>query len=109
MTDAFRNPDLTVDLLAPMLEALAEMPEADCNYILSKCLSVVQRAVGGGRWSAVWNENANRMMFEDLDLALLIQLTLEVLQENLGNFLSAPASTSSQLSPAESGTLPGAS
>ncbi len=80
-----------IDLLEPAVDALAEMPEADCDYVLRRCLSVVQRQVGTA-WQSVWNDSAKRLMFEDIDLAAMIQISMQVLGDNLGNFISAPAS-----------------
>jgi hypothetical protein len=99
------NPDTTmVDLLAPIIDALAAMPEDDCNYILHHCLAMVQRFQGGSAWANVWSEPAKRMIFEDIDLAAMVQITLEVLKDNLGNFMNMPAQNSSQPPLPESST-----
>lgn len=77
-------------LLSPMLDALAEMPEEDCNYVLYRCLGVVQRHQGGSMWAPVWNPSAKRLQFEDIDMQVMIQITMNVLGDNLGNFLNTP-------------------
>ncbi len=81
------------DLLAPIVDALAAMSEEDCNYILYRCLAVVQRQQGQ-TWATIWNTTANRLMFDDIDMGTMIQVAMQVLSENLGNFINAPSSTS---------------
>lgn len=84
-----------MDLLEPAVDALAEMPEADCDYVLHRCLAVVQRQVGTA-WQNVWNDGAKRMMFEDIDLSSMIQIAMQVLGDNLGNFIGAPVLNSTK-------------
>lgn len=100
------NPDTaTMDLLSPILNSLAEMPEDDCNYILFRCLAVVQRYQPPNAWAQVWNEPAKRLMFDDIDMKAMLQITWHVLEDNLGNFLLAPNSTSRQPPQEGSNTL----
>lgn len=99
------DPDASLsDMLAPIMEALAGMPEEDCNYILHRCLSVVQRWQGGSVWAPVWNDPAKRLMFEDIDLSTMIQITLQVLGDNLGPFMSGQGRTSASPVSQESST-----
>jgi hypothetical protein len=84
------DPDASlIDMLEPVVDALAAMPEEDCNYILFRCLAVVQRG-DAGRWTPIWNENAKRLMFEDIDMSEMIQICMQVLGDNLGPFIAAP-------------------
>lgn len=100
------SPDTaTMGLLAPILDALAEMPEDDCNYILFRCLAVVQRFQPPSSWAQVWNEPAKRLMFDDIDVQNMLQITWHVLEDNLGNFLLAPNSNSQQPVQEASSTL----
>lgn len=71
-----------------LADALAGMSEADSDYVINTCLSVCQRKQQGG-WQKVMTPNGS-MMFEDMDLRTLVQLTLGVIKENLGSFFSAP-------------------
>jgi len=80
--------------LEPLIEAIAQMPEEDCNYVLYRCLAVVARQQGPELWSPVWSEQAKRLMFEDIDLAAMIQITINVLGDNLSGFFNAPQSNS---------------
>lgn len=80
------------DAMVPITEILAKMTDDDVNYVLKKCLSVCQRH-NGTNWVPLMR--SGNLMFEDLELTTLIQLTMEVVQDNLGPSLLgllAPAS-----------------
>src|SRR5690348_10469618 len=77
------------DFLEPMADALAHMPDADCDYVLFTCLSVVQRQQGNG-WAKIVAPGGRSMMFEDIDMGAMIGITLKVIQENIGGFFDAP-------------------
>jgi len=78
----------------PIMEALAALPDADCDYVLDLCLAVVQRMQSGNGagpiWSDIWNARANKLMFEDIELPAMLQIAMEVLRENLMGFFSGP-------------------
>lgn len=85
----------TEDALAcigPLTRGLAGLPDADCDYIIAKCLAVVQRKVTDTTWSNVWNKEARAIQFADLDLAGLAQLILMVFREHLASFSRGPIS-----------------
>jgi hypothetical protein len=83
------------ELAMPVIEGLAEMKTEDVDFISSTCLGVVQRYQGAA-WADIWNGPAKRMMFDDIDGMALLQITFNVLQENLANFMRAPLSALSQ-------------
>lgn len=85
-------------LMEPVIEGLAAMPEDDVNFVAQKCCTVVQRQQGQ-QWAALAVDNGKRLMFEDIDAMALLQIAFNVIQENLGNFMRAPASTSQSPSP----------
>lgn len=89
------NTNAWIEKLEPLVDALAAMSEEDCNYILMRCLSVVQRYQGSA-WAQVWNEPAKRLMFDDIDMPVMIQIAIQVLGDNLSNFFSGPQSNSNQ-------------
>lgn len=86
------------EMMLPVIEGLAEMKSEDVDFISSTCLSVVSRNQGTG-WTPVWNGAAKRMQFEDIDGMALLQITFQVIQENLSNFMRAPLSATLQPSP----------
>lgn len=77
--------------LGPLADAVAQMPDADAEYVLGTCLSVVSRQTDSTTWAPVWREG--RLAFDDIDLGTMIQLAAKVIQDNLGNIFGAlPAS-----------------
>jgi hypothetical protein len=91
--------DLTMDsAFGPIASAMSEMPDSDVNYILEKCLAVVDRRLPDGSWMRVWNKDARQMQFEDLQLSDMLQLTGRAISENVGGFLGgSPALSSAPL------------
>lgn len=78
---------LKMEAFGPMMEALSAMSEDDCNYVLEHCLGVTRRLQEpGGVWVTVFNMQAHRLQFEDIDLMAMMQITVRVLGDNLSNF-----------------------
>jgi hypothetical protein len=76
-------------VLGPVSEIVASMSDEDANYILFTCLGVVTREQDGGRFAKV---SADRqLMFEDIDMVLMLRLTVEVVRFNLQGFFSGLA------------------
>jgi hypothetical protein len=71
--------------LQPIAEAVAHMLDADCDYVLQACLGVTQRKQESG-WANVYNVQTKALMFSDVDLAVMLQITAKVIQDNLGGF-----------------------
>ncbi len=91
----------TSDLLAlagPVAQAMALMSDADANYVIDRCMSVVARQQED-RWAPVATATGV-FMFQDMEWVTLVRLTVEVLRENLGNFFqTAPDAGPSSASP----------
>lgn len=68
------------DALSPLMDAIAQMPEDDVNYIIYKCLSVAKRG------SAAVCRN-NTIMFDDIDMTQVLPLVIATIRINLGNFI----------------------
>ncbi|ARP90324.1 hypothetical protein CAL14_08515 [Bordetella genomosp. 9] len=73
--------------LGPLADAVAQMPDADAEYVLGTCLSVVSRQTDPATWAPVWREG--RLVFDDIDLKGMVQLAAKVIQSNLGNIFGA--------------------
>ena len=73
-------------LMQPFADGIANMPDETAEFILSTCLGAVQRKQGTS-WFQVWNASQNVCMFDDLDLGVMIKLSLRVITESLGPFL----------------------
>jgi ubiquinone biosynthesis protein UbiJ len=83
----------------PIAQALANMSDDEVEGIIGTCMAVTERRLANDMgWAPVWNKSANRMQYEDMDLPELMQLTMAVLEENLGSFL--PANPDSSPAPA---------
>lgn len=80
--------DKGVSEIEPIMNAIAKMDEMDVNYVLFACLSVVRRKQNGGT-APVWNENARRLMFEDIEMPQMLQIAVYVLKDNLSRFTGA--------------------
>jgi len=78
------------DLLAgfsPLAQALAEMPDADSDFILSTTLRAVKVIELDGRAeSAFWNSSNRAPNYADVALPTLFQLVMRVIGESLGGF-----------------------
>lgn len=90
--NAFKALDTALPKIA---DALADMSEDDTNAIIFPCLSVVSRQHGKG-WTPVFTQG--QLMFDDIDLIVMLQMVGRVVGESLGNFLpAAPASETQDL------------
>ena len=67
----------------PLAQALAEMPDADCEYVFNACLSMVMRN-HQNNWASIWVGGS--LMFDDIDLGAMVQITAKVIWDSLGNF-----------------------
>lgn len=86
--------------LAPISQAISEMSMDDSEWILKTCLTAV--SVHNGRNWAPLTTPSGQLMFEDTEMLTMVQLSLAVVQDNLGSFFpvpllnaSAPAETAS--------------
>lgn len=85
--DAFRAMETALPKIA---DALADMSDEDTNAIIFPCLAVVLRQHGKG-WTPVFTQG--ELMFDDIDLMIMLQLVGRVVGDSLGNFLpEAPGS-----------------
>jgi hypothetical protein len=66
--------------------AASTIPQADIDFILETSLSVVRRHAGGNGAGAPIMAPNGRMMFEDIDMETMLELSDQVLQEALGPF-----------------------
>lgn len=73
-----------VPVLGPVTDMLAKMPDDEANYIIFTCLGVVRRQQGE-KFAPI--TTGTNMMFEDIDMVMMIRLVVEVVKGNLGSFL----------------------
>lgn len=88
------------ELLTPFADGLAGMTDETAEYIISTCLSVIQRK-NGDVWAPVWSLSGKCCMFDDVDMGVMIPLIVRVIQDSLGPFIQGML-TSQQSIPEES-------
>lgn len=82
------SPDtFALGAMGPLVEVISKMSNEDSEHVLHACLGVCHRQSGTG-WQIMYTEGGG-LMFQDIDLGALMQLTTAAIQENLGNFLDA--------------------
>lgn len=80
-----------VEAAEPMVQVISSMSDADSQYVINGCLSVCQRRTGTGQGAGFQRilVDGQRMMFDDIDLVVMMQLVVAAIRMNLGNFLDA--------------------
>lgn len=83
--------------MKPIAYMLAEMPEADCNFVLQKGLSVCERQIDSNHWQRLWNASAGQMQFSDIDWPDMLQIVYKVFEEvGLLNFTNVLGQSSAE-------------
>ena len=78
------------DLMEPLAQAVADMPDENSDLLFDTCMKVTSRKVpGGANYAPIWNEGAERTMYEDIDLAVELKIIAEVLKDNFSSFFIA--------------------
>lgn len=81
------------------MEVVARMSNEDVEYVVQTSLSVVRRRSadpGTDPWAPVMNGKA--FQFHDMDMRVMVQITIAVLRENMGSFFpQAPAAGSTPI------------
>lgn len=76
-------------ILEPLTDALSKMPGEDSRFIINACLSRVTRETpGGNAWGPVMAPSG-MMMFDDIDMVVMLRIVWEVVDHNLSSFYSA--------------------
>lgn len=94
----FTFTDVLVASAVPFAQALAKMSDADLDYVVKTCLQVCLRA-SNGAWAKVWTPSG--MMFSDIDMQVMLSLTLEVVGENIGGFFPSAVAPSQASAPSQ--------
>jgi hypothetical protein len=71
--------------LGPIAQAVADMSQQDSEFIIKTCLAVCTRKNPVGQWVRLATP-AGDLMFEDIDLTIMLQLSFAVIQDNLAPF-----------------------
>lgn len=81
-----------MNIMATASDVMAKMSNDDAEYVIFACLAAVKRRQGD-RWMQV--VTGRQFQFQDIDMQLMLRLTVEVLKENLAGFFPQPADESS--------------
>jgi hypothetical protein len=97
------------ELAMPFTQALANLPDADAEQIMTIALSKVQVMTDPtkGVWVPLWIPAARRSMVDEFnDLGRLLPVVIKVIRHNLGNFMDAlPTRREGGSSPVPSGDI----
>ena len=91
-------------ILQPFADALAAMNDADADYVMDNCLTAVQRQQPTG-WARVVSLEQKTLMFQDMDMSVILPLVVQVIVANLGPFIQGLLT--SQASSPEAAALAG--
>lgn len=71
----------------PLIDAISRMPDADSDFVLTECMAVCSRR-DGENWQAIWNHAAGQPQFADIELAAMLQIAWNVIQDNMAVFMA---------------------
>lgn len=76
------------ELIAPIMSGISKLSDADANKVLFALLAAVEiKQMPIGNWARVANDD--RLMFEDLELPVLLQIAGRAFAFNMSGFFSA--------------------
>lgn len=78
-----KQDEVLMRMLGTAGRVLAQMTDADVEYVINSCLGACRRQQGE-RYMPVLTGKS--FQFSDIDMQTMLRLTVEVLKENLGNF-----------------------
>jgi len=86
------SPDM-LDIVMAVADDFAALPDEQLDYVVKKCMSVVKMQQGE-RFAPLMR--ADKLMFDNLDMAVLMRLSVAVIMENFqGFFANLPGVASS--------------
>ncbi|HAW2832183.1 TPA: hypothetical protein JLR02_000789 [Escherichia coli] len=86
-TDTGVGPDVFDSVLPRIASELSALSDEDTDAIIQPCLAVVARR-NGKNWTPVFR--SGELMFDDIDLMVMLRLVARVVADSLGNFLQEP-------------------
>jgi hypothetical protein len=64
---------------------VSKMPDEDVDYVLKLCLKVCKRVDTNG--TAPVLASSGKLMYEDIDMSVMLKIAFETIEENLGGFM----------------------
>lgn len=74
--------------LGPIMMSISKLSDEDANYAIFGLLNPVRRKISSAGGYAKINTGEN-LMFEDIDMAVMIQIAVKSFVANLGGFINA--------------------
>lgn len=81
-----KNLALLATSIEPVMDAVSRLKDDESEYVISACLRVVERQHMNG-WARIWAPSQNVCVFDDIDMGVMLELTVHVIIENLGPFI----------------------
>lgn len=81
--------DALSEVLNALVDGLADLSDADADYVINSCLAVTEREIDGkAGWAPIMANGV--ITFEDIrtSMAAMLQILYPVLKENIQTFLS---------------------
>lgn len=90
------GPSAWLAMFAPLVDMISSMPHADADFIIDECLRVAERwDEKASRFCQVMANNG-RFLYADITMEVMMRLTIETLEENLGSFFPMGGNDSQQ-------------
>lgn len=77
--------NLEKDKTILVIMMLSNLPDDSVDFLVKKCLSVVMRKNGENKPAAVQTPDGH-LLFDDIKIQALLDITAAVVEENLGDF-----------------------
>lgn len=81
------NLEAIAQILAPLLDGFSKLTDKDLEYVMVGLLNAVEVQQEGGSWARMAGNSG--LMFDNIELATMLQLAGRALVFNLGNFSRA--------------------
>ena len=83
-------PEQVKEVMTEALRIIGEMKDEDVEYVLDACLKQVMRwDVPTQQWFSVWNSQARKPMFDDVNMMTMMGICFHVIKASLGPFTFA--------------------
>lgn len=80
-----------VRVLPQIAEGFSKLPDEDLLYVVKKCLSVISRQEGPAWKRIVAAGNTQQLMYADIELPQMMELSWAVIQSSLDQYFPSPA------------------
>lgn len=75
-----------VAMAGPVMDIMSKMPDDEAEYLVFLCLGCCQIKQGNA-FAPMMTPDGKKLMFADIEMPEMLRVVIEVLKDNLGNFL----------------------